>query len=125
MKANENFARCLQNGADYSPRLAQNKVMQHTFRNPATSDPEYIEQLKRDYIESAVLLAKSFLKQAICRGNEGKKADALEARHNFEHFWRQALQMSQVLHNRNTLTQCGCPYPASTNRGDTPQISRR
>jgi hypothetical protein len=66
--------------------------------DPRTSfaDPQHI---KRDYIESSLLLVESFAKQAECALEQGDELGAQRARAYVERFRNEVLQIIDTLQN--------------------------
>jgi hypothetical protein len=83
---------------------------------------EHIERLKRDYIESTLILAESFARQAARYAEEGDEQATLEAEINLESFCHLARDMIHKLHDGKSaewflarLRQIGCDPEDSEN----------
>ena len=71
--------------------------MEEEFKPPSPKGADYVERLKRDYIESTISLAESFARKAARYTELGDEQAALKARINFESFCRLAQEMVQKL----------------------------
>lgn len=76
--------------------------MEDEFKAPSPNGADYVERLKRDYIESTISLAESFARKAALYAEQGDKQAALKARMNFESFCRLAQEMIRKLRDPQT-----------------------
>jgi hypothetical protein len=69
---------------------------------PSPGTAEYLEHLKRQYIESTISLAESFARKTAQHLRQGDQQEARKAWSNFASFCRSTLEMIQKLQDPET-----------------------
>lgn len=63
----------------------------------AAPGPRHIEQLKLDFIENALVLARTFEQRAVLYMKQGDEQKAIPARAEAERFYKEGLDMFHLL----------------------------